>query len=84
MIRLADKYGAERLERACRRALDHASPYYRPVKTLLAARPELLDVDTSVDGRVVYLTEARFARSARSLFPDPPSLSTTATLGDNP
>jgi transposase len=70
VIRLADTFGAEKLERACRRALDHASPYYRTVKTLLAARPQLLEGATSIDGRVVYLTEARFARSARSLFPN--------------
>jgi hypothetical protein len=82
VIRLADTYGHERLERTCRRALDHASPYYRTVKTLLAARPELLDSSPSIDGRVVYLTEARFVRSARSLFPDPLPLSTTATQGD--
>lgn len=83
VIRLADKYGPERLERACRRALDHASPYYRTVKTLLAARPELLEGSSSIDGRVVYLTEARFARSARSLFPEQLTLSTTATQGDS-
>lgn len=82
VIRLADTYGAGKLERACRRALDHASPYYRTVKTLLAARPELLETTTSIDGRVVYLHSARFARSARSLFPEPTARSTTE--GDCP
>ena len=82
MIRLADTYDAGKLERACRRALDHASPYYRTVKTLLAARPDLLDRATSIDGRVVYLHGARFARSARSLFPEPTAHSTTE--GDCP
>jgi transposase len=82
VIRLADTYGAEKLERACRRALDHASPHYRTVKTLLSARPELLDSTSSIDGRVAYLTEARFARSARSLFPDSLPLSTPVTQGD--
>jgi hypothetical protein len=83
IVRLADTYGAERLDRACRRALDHGSPYYRTVKTLLASRPALLDQPTGIDGRVLYLTEARFARSARSLFPAADGGAvTTVTQGD--
>lgn len=71
VIRLAESFPPEKVERACRRALDHDSPYYRTVKTLLSARPELLEhASTEPDSSSVYLDTARFARSARSLFPD--------------
>jgi hypothetical protein len=71
VIRLADTYPPARVERACRRALDHDSPYYRTVKTLLNARPELLEAArTAPNPGAVYLDAARFARSARSLFPE--------------
>ena len=68
VIRLATQFDAARLEAACRRALDHGSPFYRTVKTLLAHRPQLLDPQNpfSTDP---YLQQARFARAARSLFP---------------
>jgi hypothetical protein len=71
VIRLADTYPPTRVKRACRRALDHDSPYYRTVKTLLNARPELLEAARAAPNPgAVYLDAARFARSARSLFPE--------------
>jgi len=35
IIRLAPRFGSERLERACRRALDYSSLHYRSVKNIL-------------------------------------------------
>ena len=71
VIRLAETFPPAKVELACRRALDHASPYYRTVKTLLHARPELLDTVSAAPGTsAVYLDAARFARTARSLFPE--------------
>lgn len=72
VIRLSEKYGAARLEAACRRALDHGSPHYRTVKTILAGghdqwpTPPAPDMSSKPHG-------GRFARDAASLFQDPPS-----------
>jgi hypothetical protein len=72
VIRLAETYGAQRLEAACARALFHASPFYRTVKTILAGgfdRHPLPDVALTV-----HAPAARFARNAQSLFdPDSPT-----------
>jgi len=69
VIRLATQYDPARVEAACRRALEHASPYYRTVKTLLACRPQLLDAAPApLLSSSAYLDQARFARDARSLF----------------
>lgn len=35
ILRLGDKYGPDRLNAACRRALDYGDPRYRTVKTIL-------------------------------------------------
>ena len=40
VVRLADKYGAERTNAACRRALQVDDPSYRTVKGILAAGTE--------------------------------------------
>jgi hypothetical protein len=67
VIRLADTYGAARLEAACRRALDHGSPFYRTVKTILASGFD--QRDSLTHGLVhPYLPQARFARPAERLF----------------
>lgn len=86
VIRLAESYPATRVDQACRRALDHGSPYYRTVKTLLTARPQLLAAaDTAVPTDAIYVQAARFARPARSLFlfPDEPYPNVTPE-GDHP
>jgi hypothetical protein len=48
IIRLADKYGAARLDAACQRALDFGDPAYRTIRTILAqgldAQPVLVPV----------------------------------------
>jgi transposase len=43
VVRLADKYGPERTNAACRRALDVGDPSYRTVKGILAAGTEYED-----------------------------------------
>jgi hypothetical protein len=40
VVGLADRYGAKRLEAACRRALEVGDPSYRTVKGILAAGTE--------------------------------------------
>ncbi len=40
VVRLADKYGAERLDAACRRAIEIGDPEYRTVKGILKAGTE--------------------------------------------
>jgi transposase len=40
VVRLADKHGAERLDAACRRAIDVGDPSYKTVKGILAAGTE--------------------------------------------
>lgn len=67
ILRLKETYGCERLEAACARALYHASPFYRTVKTILVGghdRQPLPDLTPSS----AYAPEARFARAAHTLF----------------
>ena len=66
VLRLAETYSAPRLEAACARALHHASPFYRTVRSILKggfdAQPLAATPDTP------YASCARFARDALSLF----------------
>jgi hypothetical protein len=75
VLRLAERYGPARLEAACARALYHASPFYRTVKTILStgfdAQP--LPTSTHCASTSPYAAAARFAREATELF-DPPAL----------
>jgi hypothetical protein len=72
VLRLRDTYGAARLEAACTRALFHASPYYRTVKTILAGNYDQQPLSEAATGHV-HAPGARFARSAQLLFdPDAP------------
>ena len=68
VIRLAERFAPAQLEAACRRALDHDSPFYRTVKTLLTCRAELLTATAPMTAAGAYLDQARFVRSARTLF----------------
>ena len=60
VVRLADKHGAERLDAACRRAIEIGDPEYRTVKGILvagtedegAAEPALPDVPAHLHGPV--------------------------------
>jgi transposase len=71
VLRLAERFEPARVEAACRRALEHDSPHYRTVKTLLVHRPAWLTLsgDAEFDPSVPYLEQARFARPAHTLFP---------------
>jgi len=72
VLRLRDTYGAARLEAACTRALFHASPYYRTVKTILAGGYDQQPL-SAAEATHEHAPGARFARSAQLLFdPDAP------------
>ena len=73
LLRLADRFGPERLEAACVRALAHNSPFYRTVKTILNGGHDLRPI-LDVDATVTYGGNARFVRDAESLFGVKPSL----------
>jgi transposase len=47
VLGLADKYTAQRLDAACRRAIDVGDPTYKTVKGILAAGTETTDADPS-------------------------------------
>jgi transposase len=49
ILRLASKHGADRLERACDKALRIQSPSYKTVKTMLAQRMESVPLRGEVD-----------------------------------
>ena len=66
----AETYGAARVEAACCRALAHASPHYRTVKTLLAGGFDRVPLH-GIDRESVYGRNARFARAAKTLFDAP-------------
>jgi transposase len=73
-LRLAERYGAARLEAACARALAHDSVFYRTVKTVLAGGFDQLPL-TIPEATRAYGTTARFARDAETLFGIDPSSS---------
>ncbi len=72
VLRMLKRYDAVRLEAACMRALHHASPFYRTVKTILAHGydQQPLPMQTSAEP---YASAARFARDAGALFNPEPS-----------
>lgn len=68
VLRFGERYGATRLEAACARALAHASPFYRTVKTILTNgydQQPTLPLQMSDEA---YAGKARFARQAATLF----------------
>jgi transposase len=73
-LRLAERYGADRLNAACARALAHDSLFYRTVKTILAGGFDLQPMATLPEAARAYGNSARFVRDAETLFGvDPPS-----------
>jgi transposase len=69
VLRLAQQYSPLRLERACQRALDHGSPHYRTVKTILAGGHDLRpDPAAGIDPNARHGSRARFVRDAADLF----------------
>ena len=69
ILSFASTYGALRVEAACARALAHASPAYRTVKSILAGGYDKQPLHShNIDRQSVYGRNARFARDARTLF----------------
>ena len=66
-LRLAERYGATRLEAACARALAHESVFYRTVKTILAGGFDQQPLQ-SLEQPQPYGRSARFVRDAEELF----------------
>ena len=67
LLRLSGQVGAERLEKACRRALRYGDSSYRRVKSILKAGLETQSIERE-DPKVIALASYRFARSASSFF----------------
>jgi transposase len=65
-LRLAERYGAARLEAACQRALAHDSLFYRTVKTILVGGHDQAPLTTAAV--TPYARGARFVRDAEDLF----------------
>lgn len=65
ILRLEKQYSAVRLEAACARALNHESPFYRTVKTILAGNHDLRET-APIPQAATH--SGRFARDAASLF----------------
>lgn len=69
VLKFAETYGTARVEAACRRALEHASPAYRTVKSILIGGFDRLPLELPPrDDSNVYGGTARFVRDARTLF----------------
>ena len=63
VIRLGDRYGKERLEAACARALAYDAPRYRTVKVILEKGQDQLAPDSADAGLAgLYTGSARFQR----------------------
>ena len=68
VLRLAETYSPGRLEAACVRALYHASPFFRTVKTILVGGYDAQPLPIAGSTESAYATGARFARDAGQLF----------------
>jgi transposase len=68
VLQLGKKYGAARLEVACKRAVDHGTPLYRAVKTILEKG---LDLETENPRQSLlpetYRGRSRFCRDTRNM-----------------
>ncbi len=73
IVRLKDRYGAERVEAACRRALAFDNPRYRTVKTILNKRLDALPLDDDPPALKLpdaYAGQGRFSRDTSRLLTD--------------
>jgi len=70
LIRLGTRFGPERLEAACRRALDHGDPRYRTVKTILARGLDQVPDEPSGEVALAeaYTGQGRYCRDTRQMF----------------
>jgi transposase len=67
LLRLRERYGAARLEAACRRALDFGSCTYRNVKTILERGLDQQSAEAAFDQTVdLYVRGGRFLRANQS------------------
>jgi hypothetical protein len=74
ILRLVDTYGVDRLDKACRRALDYGDPGYRTIRGILKnnqdQQPVLFESDSSGDtgaylrGQAAYATQTFAAKEA--------------------
>jgi len=67
LLRLQERVGVERLEKACQRALYYGDPSYRRVKTILNAGMEVQPVEPP-NCNVISLASYRFARPTSDFF----------------
>lgn len=70
VIGLAKRFGAARLEAACRRALDHGDPKYRTVKTILERGLDQVpgpEPDSAAPLAEPYTGTGRFCRDTRQM-----------------
>ena len=69
IVGLKTKYGKERLEAACRRALFYDNPRYQTVKTILAKELDHLDTPPESSNQLsnVYTGDGTFCRDANTL-----------------
>ena len=65
LLKLADKYSAERLEAACRKALSYtASPSYKSIKNILAAGQDKMESELQALGSASTQNKHAITRSA--------------------
>lgn len=67
LLRLGEKYGNDRLEAACKRALHYGDGTYRRVKSILASNLDAAPLEEH-QARIVEMAEFRFARSTSAFF----------------
>jgi transposase len=73
VVRLKDRFGRERLEAACRRALAFDNPRYRTVKTILHQGLDQIPLDGDEPALALpdaYAGRGRFMRDTATLFND--------------
>lgn len=65
VLKLADRFGSKRLEQACGRALEHDTPLYRAVKSILEKGLDQAPATTQVELPLppVYRGHSRFSRT---------------------
>jgi len=67
VVRLGDRYGKQRLEAACARALAFESPRYRTVKTILEKGQDQVTADNATSLPDIYTGSSRFQRDTTTL-----------------
>jgi hypothetical protein len=67
LVKLADQYGAARLEAACARALAHDDPAYRTVKRILQYSLDVQPLQLPAPAILPLLAATTFARSVDEL-----------------